>query len=215
MRLGFDEDSRNRAALIAGRGSPRWSVIPARRRDSHSNRLQQLHLGANRVFANGLPTFRVTVLQSEACLSGFPVVFQLASPLFKRTSALLVLNLGIFIWGLHALCLAYSKCTRPRCMGKRPMSLVELRMQYYSISVFTSIIVMSDSGTRASHRPGCYFIVPVFVIFCFFTVSVAWMLKPLLGNWTSTSGIIPRESPRLPILPRNTVSAPITTTPWK
>jgi hypothetical protein len=32
------EDSRNRAALVAGRGPPRCSIILARRQDSHSSR---------------------------------------------------------------------------------------------------------------------------------------------------------------------------------
>lgn len=59
------------------------------------------------------PHLRVTVLQSEASLSGFLVVFQLASPAFKRTAALLVLNLGIFTGGLYALWLAYSKQLTP------------------------------------------------------------------------------------------------------
>jgi hypothetical protein len=74
-------------------------------------------------------------------------------------------------------------------MGKRPTSVAELRILFYSISVFTSIIVMADtegratpSETRAAETPGCYFIVPVFVIICFHTTSIAWILNPSLSN---------------------------------
>jgi hypothetical protein len=59
------------------------------------------------------PHLHVTVLQSESSLSGFLVVFQLASPAFKRTASLLVLNLCIFTGGLYALWLAYSKQLTP------------------------------------------------------------------------------------------------------
>lgn len=55
------------------------------------------------------PHIHTTVLQSEASLSGFLIIFQLASPAFKNTAALLVLQLGIFTGGLFALWLAYEK----------------------------------------------------------------------------------------------------------
>jgi hypothetical protein len=40
---------------------------------------------------------------------------------------------------------------------------------------------LSDTApTRAT--PGCYFIVPVFVIICFYTISISWILNPSLDN---------------------------------
>jgi hypothetical protein len=53
------------------------------------------------------PHLHVTVLQSEASLTGFLVVFEVGSPMFKRKAALLVLNLGIFTGGLYALWIAH------------------------------------------------------------------------------------------------------------
>jgi hypothetical protein len=72
-------------------------------------------------------------------------------------------------------------------MGKRPTSVAELRILFYSISVFTSIIVMPGSETLSDTTPtraapGCYFIVPVFVIICFYTISISWILNPSLDN---------------------------------
>jgi hypothetical protein len=40
----------------------------------------------------------------------------------------------------------------------------------------------TPSETRAAETPGCYFIVPVFVIICFHTTSIAWILNPSLSN---------------------------------
>jgi hypothetical protein len=72
---------------------------------------------------------------------------------------------------------------------KRRTSVAELRILFYSILVFTSIIVMADTeqhtvepDARAAETPPCYFIVPVFVIICFYTASIAWILNPSLNN---------------------------------
>ena len=72
-------------------------------------------------------------------------------------------------------------------MGKTQTSVAELRILFYSISVFTSIIVMPDIGTPPATTPqratpGCYFVVPALVIICFYTISMTWILNPLLDN---------------------------------
>jgi hypothetical protein len=59
------------------------------------------------------PHIRTTVLQSDASVSVFLIIFQLASPVFKKTAALLVLHLGIFMGGLYELWLAYEKQLSP------------------------------------------------------------------------------------------------------
>ena len=72
-------------------------------------------------------------------------------------------------------------------MGKTQTSVAELRILFYSISVFTSIIVMSDIGTPPATTPqratpGCYFVVPALVIICFYTISISWILLPSSSN---------------------------------
>ena len=72
-------------------------------------------------------------------------------------------------------------------MGKTQTSVAELRILFYSISVFTSIIVMSDMGTLPATppqraTPGYCFIVPALVIICFYTISISWILLPDSSN---------------------------------
>jgi hypothetical protein len=55
------------------------------------------------------PHLQVTVLQSEASASGFLILFQLASPAFRRTAAQLALHLGVFACALYALALAHAR----------------------------------------------------------------------------------------------------------
>lgn len=54
------------------------------------------------------PQVRANVVQSDVSLSGFLVIFQLASPGFTRTTALLVLNTAFLLGGLCALWRAYA-----------------------------------------------------------------------------------------------------------
>ncbi len=55
------------------------------------------------------PQLEVAVLQSDASLTGFLVVFRMASTAFKKTAGLLALHVVVFAAGLSALWVSCSK----------------------------------------------------------------------------------------------------------
>lgn len=59
------------------------------------------------------PQLQVTVLQSDASASGFLILFQLASPAFRKSAAQLVFHLAVFACGLYALALAHARQQTP------------------------------------------------------------------------------------------------------
>jgi hypothetical protein len=55
------------------------------------------------------PQLQATVVQSDASVTGFLIIFQLTSPTFKRAAALLAVHVILFACGLSGLWFSYSK----------------------------------------------------------------------------------------------------------
>jgi hypothetical protein len=55
------------------------------------------------------PQLQATVVQSDASVTGFLIIFQMTSPTFKRAAALLAVHVILFACGLSGLWVSYSK----------------------------------------------------------------------------------------------------------
>jgi hypothetical protein len=55
------------------------------------------------------PQLQATVVQSDASVTGFLIIFQMTSPTFKRAAAFLAVHVILFACGLSGLWVSYSK----------------------------------------------------------------------------------------------------------